>query len=557
MGAPFSQQQDRRLSEVVHIPPGLDLTGLANTPICMYSLVKWLEHYPNREDAQLIEEGFSQGFRIPFQGERKQQLPKNHGSARRQPLLVLQKLLEEVRLGRVAGPFLDWPIDDLIVSPVGLVEKSTPGEYRLIFDLSYPHGQSVNDGIPAELCTVQYTSFDAVTTMVKKLGRGSHLVKVDIKSAFRLLPIHPDDFSLLGMSVDGYLFVDKSLPFGCAISCSLFEKFSTFLEWCVQQASMSSDVIHYLDDFCGGGVSEDKAKRMLDSLLDTFNELGVPVAPEKVEGPTTCLKFLGLEVDTVALQVRIPEDKLNDLKELVASLLNGRKKITLRQLQSLIGKLNFACRAIVPGRAFCRRLIDATRGVQKPHHHIRVTEDMRQDLLVWSSFLEMHNGISIMLEERWVDTSHLNLYTDAAGGVGFGAFFCGHWACGAWPVEWRSNDPDITFKELFPIVLAIHLWGKELSNQKVLFHCDNMAVVCIINRQTTRSRPTMGLVRTLVSVCLEHNILFRAKHIPGIRNEVADSLSRLQLKRFRALVPGADTQPTEVPHALLRQLQQK
>ena len=96
-----------------------------------------------------------------------------------------------------------------------------------------------------------------------------------------------------------------------------------------------------------------------------FSKLGVPVAPEKVEGPGTCLKFLGWEVDTVAMQVRIPEDKLKDLKDTINSVLNkAGRKITLKDLQSIIGKLNFACKAILPGRAFCRRFIDATSSVK-------------------------------------------------------------------------------------------------------------------------------------------------------------------------------------------------
>lgn len=77
--------------------------------------------------------------------------------------------MDEVSLGRVAGPFSQKPIENLRVSPIGLVKKSTPGEHRLIFDLSYPESDSVNGGIPHELCSVQYTSFDAVTDMVKKI----------------------------------------------------------------------------------------------------------------------------------------------------------------------------------------------------------------------------------------------------------------------------------------------------------------------------------------------------------------------------------------------------
>ncbi|XP_070199530.1 uncharacterized protein [Littorina saxatilis] len=307
--------------------------------------------------------------------------------------------------------------------------------------------------------------------------------------------------------------------------------------------------------FVGVVLQVSKLKQCWTVCSQLFCDLGVPIAADKVEGPSTCRKFLGLIVDTVALQVRIPQDKLLELKRQVSEFLY-KHKVTLRQLQSLIGKLNFACRAVVPGRAFCRRLIDATRGVKRPFHHIRITAAMREDLKVWSSFLETHNGISIMLDEVWVDSSHLNLFTDAAGGIGFGAFFGGHWACGSWPAGWQENDPDITFKELFPIVLAVHLWGKELENQKVLFHCDNMAVVHI-NRQTTRSPPSMGLVRAMVGACLRHNVLCRAKHIPGTKNAVADALSRLQFQRFRALCPGADTQPAEIPRALLQQLQRK
>lgn len=471
--------------------------------------------------------------------------------------IVQQKLFEEVSLGRVAGPFSSLPMDDLIVSPIGLVEKSTPGEYRLIFDLSFPQAGSVNDGIPQEFSSVQYTSFDAVTDMVKTLGRGCHLIKVDIKSAFRLIPIHPQDFSLLGMHLDGQFFIDKALPFGCSFSCALFEKFSTFLEWCVREASHNDNIIHYLDDFCGGSQSQTGAQQLLSAVLSTFEEIGVPVATDKVEGPSTCLKFLGLEVDTANLQVKIPEDKLSEIKRLVNEFQTSKPKTTLRELQSLIGKLNFACRAVVPGRAFCRRLIDATTGVKQPHHRIRITEAMREDLRVWDSFLKHYNGVSIILGDNWVDNRVLNLYTDAAGSVGFGAFFNGHWAAGTWPEAWGESDPDITFKELFPIVLALHLWGSCFQNQRVKFYCDNLAVVHSINKQTTRSKPSMQLLRVLVLSCLTHNIMFRAKHIPGHENNVADALSRCQLARFRMLAPEADDQPTAIPPALWQQLQPK
>lgn len=535
---------------------GLDLT-LAASPIKTHILKAWLVSYPNQNEAKFLLEGFQFGFRIPFIGSRQGRQAKNHNSALRQPQVVLQKLTEEVRAGRVAGPFPTPPVPNLVVSPIGLVPKSSPGEFRLIFDLSFPKDSSVNSGIPEEFASVQYTPFDAVTELVKHEGQGSYLVKVDIKSAFRLLPISPEDFSLLGMHFAGKYFVDKCLPFGLSVSCALFESFSRFLEWCLRKTADSEQIIHYLDDFCGCARSKENATLLLATILSTFAELGVPVATEKVEGPATTIKYLGLEVNTTTMQVRIPADKLSDLKQLISAFLDKHnKKVSLREMQSLIGKLAFACRAVVPGRAFCRRLIDSTIGVRQPHHKIRISAAIREDLLVWDHFLDCFNGTTIILEDQWQDNSMLNLYTDAAGGLGFGAFFQGHWTYGVWP--WlEQTKADITFLELVPIVVSLHLWGSLFSNKKIMFHCDNEAVVAIINKQTTRSKPVMHLVRLLVSVCLSHNILFKAKHIPGCHNNIADALSRLQFARFRALAPDADHSPAVIPPHLWQQLRPK
>ena len=106
--------------------------------------------------------------------------------------IVTAKLDKEVNLGSVAGPFSVVPFNgEIIISPIGLVEKKSKDDYRLIFDLSYPRNKSVNDGIDHDLCTVQYTNFDQAIEMVHHLGQGSFLTKIDIQSAFRLLPIHP------------------------------------------------------------------------------------------------------------------------------------------------------------------------------------------------------------------------------------------------------------------------------------------------------------------------------------------------------------------------------
>jgi hypothetical protein len=101
----------------------------------------------------------------------------------------------------------------------------------------------------------------------------------------------------------------------------------------------------------------------------------------------------------------------------------NRKKVTLKDLQSLIGLLNFACSVIVPGRAFLRRLIDLTQGMQKPRHFIRLRQAIKEDLKIWQTFLFSFNGISFFLDETWCNSNKLNLFTDASGSIGFGAIF--------------------------------------------------------------------------------------------------------------------------------------
>jgi hypothetical protein len=120
--------------------------------------------------------------------------------------------------------------------------------------LSHPSENSVNGYIDSDVYKVKFSSFDSVLSMIYKLGCRAKIGKIDISQAFRLLIIHPSDFDLLGIYFEGYYYIDKCLPMGCAISCSLFEKFSTSIHWLVEQNSSLKTVDHYLDDFIFAGA---------------------------------------------------------------------------------------------------------------------------------------------------------------------------------------------------------------------------------------------------------------------------------------------------------------
>ena len=108
-------------------------------------------------------------------------------------------------------------------------------------------------------------------------------------------------------------------------------------------------------------------------------DIGIPTAPDKTVQPTQVITFLGLELESVAMEMRLPVDKLNRCTALIETCLK-KDKIQLKPHQSIIGTLNFACGAVVPGRPFLRRLMNLTIWVTRPCHYIRITHKVREDL---------------------------------------------------------------------------------------------------------------------------------------------------------------------------------
>ena len=307
-------------------------------------------------------------------------------------------------------------------------------------------------------------------------------------------------------------------------------------------------MVHILDDFFIIEPTEQSGKQALKLFSDICQFLGIPLAGEKTFGPSQVLEFKGIELDTIKWEARLPSDKLRKCGGAIKALV-GKSRVTLRELQSIIGLLNFACAVVIPGRAFLRRLINLTIGVSLPHHHIRMTSAARLDLVAWLNFLEGFNGRVFFMTEDWNSHNSLHLYTDAAGQKGYGAILGNQWFFGAWPKSWLSLN--IVILELYPIVAAVHTWGEQVANKNLMIHTDNLALVYILNKTSSKDAVTMMLVRKLVLDMMRHNIRIRAVHIPGKVNILADVLSRLQVEQFKRLAPWASERPIEVPGEVL------
>ena len=191
---------------------------------------------------------------------------------------------------------------------------------------------------------------------------------------------------------DEKYYVDMLLPFGLRAAPFKFNNPSLAIAWILLYKCLISYVDFILDDFF---VMEPPAKHppydqpfrvSLNSLLLTLKNLGIPISLHKTEGPSTTLHFLSILLDSINMEARLPENKVTRLRT-EFSQWSIRKFATLREIQSLTGTLNFACRVIPPGRPFLQRIIKLTHNVTKPHHHIRQSAGFREDVKMWQSFL--------------------------------------------------------------------------------------------------------------------------------------------------------------------------
>lgn len=396
---------------------------------------------------------------------------------------------------------------------------------------------------------ISHPNYDQVARAAISLGKGALIAKIDIKSAYRLLPVCPHDRKWLGMRWKDQIFVDGMLPFGLRSAPKIFNAVADALEWILGQEGIEL-VFHYLDDFAVVGPPDSPAcQEALNTLERVFALLGIPLAMEKRDGPTPIIIFLGIIIDTIRQELRLPADKLARLVAMVTEW--GRRKTCRRQeLESLIGTLQHACRVIPPGRSFMRRALSLLKGSKRSRHStIRLNREMRSDLLWWKTFAFSWNGASLIIHKG--SKEHV-LTSDASG----------HWGCGAWreaawfQLPWDNTTAhlNIASKELVPIIIAAVLWGGKWRGGRLTAHCDNSAVVAVINSRSSKDPSIMQMLRCLFFIEAHHQFEVVSRHIPGAENNLADDLSRNRLSSFRSKLPLCNPEPAVIPPSLLQWL---
>ena len=513
------------------------------TPIKLDLIAPFLSSHPDQTFASYIHMVLLTGFRIGYNCDRAQLRSRkaNHPSALQNKRVVDERIAAELTAGRLLGPIPPHLLPLVHTSPLGLVPKAhQSNKWRMICDLSSPTGHSVNDGISPDLCSLHYARVDDAVDIIRRLGQGTQLVKLDIKDAYRMVPVHPADYHLLGIEWRGNTYIDRALPFGLCSAPKIFNAVADFIAWVLACHGVKCQ-LHYLDDFLLLATPNSQQEHdFLAIALQTLARLGIPVATQKTEGLTTMLIFLGILLDTYNFELRLPAEKLTRLQHTIRQWV-PRHTCTKQELESLLGHLSHAATVIPQGRTFLRQLFSLLSLDRAPHHYLRLNAGARADLRWWQTFLQDWNGTSFFP----VTTTSIEVFSDASGTFGCGAFSQPHgWFQLQWPVDWQSVH--ITAKELVPIVIAAAVWGPRWTRKRICFRSDNMAVVSLLKSCTSRD---MHMLRCLAFYAANYSFQITAKHIPGMLNTAADALSRDNLSLFHSLVPQSQQVP--LPQAVL------
>ena len=464
----------------------------------------------------------------------------NGRSALDNPSVVDALLEKEISAGATLGPFVRPPVPDMQISRINLKDEGT--KFRLLFDLSAPFGHSVNAGISPEDASVTYVKVKEICKKILDIGQGALIGKFDLSRAYRHVPVCPADRRLLGFKWRDQYYLDLVLPFGGRSCCSIFNGVADFFCEIFDFRSAALELFHYLDDFITAGDPMNAAKVRADfeAVLSLCNKLGIVVSQNKTVFPTTRLTFLGFLIDTILMTLSLPEEKIVAYREVIRSSLK-RRSLQKKDLLSLLGKLLHAAVVVPIGRAFLRTLINRTYSLPTHHSWCTLSKDDRLNLQWWDTLLSSWNGVSLMRYGPWLPLPDFELASDAALKIGYGIVMGNEWVAGRWPVGAPTN---IAILECVPLVLAAKVWGHTWSGRSVLFWTDSKSVQLSAASLLPKEPHLAALIRELAILSVQHNFRFKVEHIPGVKNVLADDLSRGNFAGFFARHSSANRTPS-------------
>lgn len=442
---------------------------------------------------------------------------------------VEKELLDQIQ----EGNYMVVSEKPKIVSPLGAIPKADNG-VRIIHDCSRPRGSAVNDySLPSSVC------YESVNSALKLAKPGSYMCKIDLHAAYRSVPINPENYECTGLQFQftgddapTYL-VDRRLPFGCNKGPMIFHRISQSVKRMMARRGFHSVVV-YLDDFLCVAGSYEECCAMQHALLSLLVKLGFQISWKKVTGVTNVLEFLGVTIDTTNCCASLSEVKVGKLLTKL-QWFRTKTRASKRQLQCLVGSLNWACQVVRGGRFFLRRILDCICCLKESFHKCKLSAAFKGDLQWWLDYLGSFNGVTYFRE-----VPNIVLHSDACN-TGAGVFVQGMWRYFNWEVDVpEAKELHINNKEVIAAILGVLTFAPSLQNHDVTIVTDSSVAKAVLNKGRSKNPYVMSMLRDLFWRLEQCNIHLRAVHYPGVLNQLPDAISRLheegQLLRLKSLL---------------------
>ena len=432
------------------------------------------------------------------------------------------------------------------------IPKSNGVGVRTIIDCSKPYNLSVNN-FTDQVCTK--FSYKTIDDVMNNIQQGDYLAVVDVSDAYRSVNIHPSDRPLQGICWDfgeGPVYLeDNRLSMGLSSSPYIFSKISDFVTRCAVRESCTY-IVNYLDDFAVLARNYVTCAADQLRLIHILRRLGFSISYRKVTSPSQTVRFLGIEISTTDLELRLPHDKIIKLQN-VLEVFYCKKKASRRELERLGGLLAHCSKVVKGGRSFTSRIYDAIRVTKKPFYKIRLNASFKLDIDWWRNFASNFNGVRRMLGKH---APFFSIYTDASS-KGFGGLHGSDWFTGS--IEEKSAalanqvghhyesydativDGHINVTEMYAVMVAARRWAHQWSNHNIVMITDNTTVRAALNSGTSKNKQIMDWVRQLFWLAADNNFNISSVYVRSADNIICDALSRWSDISSKARIASADS----------------
>ena len=479
-----------------------------------------LADYEDREICLFLRYGWPVTYTAP---QPPVSTAKNHASALRHPKDISTFIHKECGMEAMLGPFCDPPFSPWTkISPLMTRDKPSGGGKRVIIDLSFPPGASVNDGVlknffqGRDFNYTLPTPFDLAEEILQA-GQGAFMWKADLQRAYRQLRIDPLDYPLLAIRHNDNCYIDVCPSFGCRCSGGAMQRTSNAVVHLMNLKDHK--VLAYVDDFASVSPTFAQATQGFADFEALTSRLGLKLAADKTEYPTTALEFLGLHFDTRALTITIPEARLKEVTDEASKWLT-RDSAPKQEVQSLAGKLNFISTCVRPGRKFMGRILGALRDAHGSGI-VAVGPHFKKDMTWFTTYAARCNR-RVMIAPKGHD---LTIECDAClrGGGGwsdthfYSVVFDRHFSAGLHISQLEALNVVEALKSLVP---------KTLRAAKILVRTDNIAAMYALNTGRTHDPVLASCAREIWLLAALQDLDVLLVHIPGVDLVLADALSR-------------------------------